>query len=404
MSTTEVMLHHGGSYLNKSDELSLIISGRNEGSVSSIEGTDLASAGGRNKGDNISLLRLPYHIWKKIFWYSGVICSCHIALLPVRHGRTQSPISIMGHCQRYYGDLQRESVSRPDLVTCAFLKVPEFDDGLIHNHRAHTSMLEVSRMARFMTLKAILQEGSFHLEIRDSTDVDGLERTLRGLEDMPHLNRELKRLHVNFFFSKQQSSDSLDVWYYFCDYFGKHLKGTLTHFGLECRPKTVENAEGITARKAVNNLIGLQRCNVLFDRLSQGIKRNLLNHYVELSEAFVRNVVVICEQKEPFRFMDLPIEIQILILEYVLVSHEELCRGPHSWSKRVERSVEEEAYREEGISGNLLEQQQKHSCCMCSMLKHPKALSSDTTCSCLQERSEALKFTLTQTANTSNVL
>jgi hypothetical protein len=358
--------------------------------VSSLQGADLVSTNEPIKDDSVSFLGLPYQIWKKIFRYSGVICPCHIALLPVRHGSSQGPISIMGRCQRYRGELQRESMTRPDLVTCAFQKIPEFDDGQNYKHRAHISMLGVSRMARFMTLKAIFQKGSFHFEVRDTSDFDGLERALRGLKDMQPLNRQLKRLHVNFFFSKPQASSSLDVWYYFCDYFGKHLTGTLTHFVLECRPRTVENAKGITASKAISNLKGLQRCIVLFDCQSPDPNENLLHHYVQISEVFVRDVVVSCEQMtEPFRFMDLPTEIQILTLQYALIFNEELYRGPRSWSKKVKS--------QEGTDGrdpNLLGQRQKHYCCMCSMLKYPKALSSDTTCNCLRERSKALKVIL----------
>lgn len=234
-------------------------------------------------------------------------------------------------------------------------------------------------------MKAILEEGSFHFELRDTTDVDGLERTLRGFEDMQPLNRELKRLHVNFFFSKCKASDSLDVWYYFCDYFGKHLKGTLTHFGLECRPVTIENARGITASKAISNLRGLQRCNVLFDSLARGRNERLWSQYVDLSEVFVRDVVCIWKHKGPFRFMDLPIEIQILILQYALTTNKQLYRGARSWAM----------WRVKGDTNHSpLGQGPKHYCCMCSTLKCPKALSSNTTCNCLRTRSEALKFML----------
>lgn len=131
MSTTEVMLHQSGSHPNGSAGPSLIISGRNEGSVSSIEGTDLASEDRRIKDDNISFLSLPYHIWKKIFRYSGVICSCHIALLPIRS------CGIMTR-QRSLRDTRR-----PDLMTCAFRKVPEFDDD-----RVVTIIKSISRCSR----------------------------------------------------------------------------------------------------------------------------------------------------------------------------------------------------------------------------------------------------------------
>lgn len=58
-------------------------------------------------------------------------------------------------------------------------------------------------MARFITLKALLQEGSFHFELRDTTDVDGLEQTLRGFDDMQPLNRELKNLACEIILRKR---------------------------------------------------------------------------------------------------------------------------------------------------------------------------------------------------------
>lgn len=361
------MLHQGCSYQNGSGKPSLIIPGRNEGSVSSIEGTDLASEDGRIKDDNISFLRLPYHIWKKIFRYSGVICPCHIALLPMRS----------------YGIITRQrslqNTRRPDLMTCAFRKVPEFDDDPCDNHKAHLSMLKVSRMARFITLKVLLQEGSFHLELRDTTDVDGLKQTLRGFDGMQPLNQELKTLHVKVFFTKaQQRSSYLGVWYYFCDYFGKHLKGSLLRFGLECRPRTVENAEAIASREATSNLNGLITCNIIFDSQSPNPNQEMLCRYAQLSKQFVRDVVAF-QRTGTFRFMDLPTEIQMLILHYALVTDEVLSRGQRSWVYSVPTQRQNNGQR-----------RPSHSCCMCSMLKHRKTLTAYTACSCLRKRSVAM--------------
>jgi hypothetical protein len=229
-----------------------------------------------------------------------------------------------------------------------------------------------------MTLKALLQEGSFHFELRNTKDVDGLEQTLRGFEDMQPLSHYLKRLHVNLFFSKRQRY--LDVWYYFCDYFGKHLKGTLTDFALECRPRTVKNVEEITASKAISNLKGLITCNILFDNLSRTYNEDLLRHFVQSSEQFVHAVVVVgWKPTGTFRFMDLPTEIQMIILQYVLVSDEVLHRGPRSW-------VHFELTQDVGWHS--------HSCCMCSMLKHRIALTANTACDCLRYRSWALGIML----------
>ncbi|KAF3405400.1 hypothetical protein DPV78_003171 [Talaromyces pinophilus] len=363
MSTTEVMLHKRGSYPNGSAGPSLIIPGRNEGSVSSIEDTDLASEDGRTKEDNISFLRLPYHIWKKIFRYLGVICPCHIALLPIRS------------CGIMTRQRSLPNTRRPDLMTCAFRKVPEFDDDRCDNHEAHLLLLKVSRMARFITLKVLLQEGSFHLELRDITDVDGLKQTLRGFDGMQPLNQELKNLHVKLFFTKAHTRSSyLGVWHYFCDYFGKHLKDSLLRFGLECRLRSVENAEDITSREATSNLNGPLTCNVIFESLSPNPNQETLCRYAQLSKQFVRDVVAF-QRTGTFRFMDLPTEIQMLILHYALVIDEVLYRGQRSWVYSLPTQRQDNGQKAPS-----------HSCCMCSMLKHRKPLTTYTACSCLRKR------------------
>lgn len=234
-------------------------------------------------------------------------------------------------------------------------------------------------MARFITLKAILQEGCFHFEIKNAEDVDALDQTLRGFDSMPPLNRELKSLHLKLsFLVGQQVSEHLGGWYYFCDYFGKHLKGSLIRFGLECHPRSVENARAITVSKAISNLRGLTTCNVLFSSASQRQGKDTSRRYAQLSEQFVREVRF--EWAGPFRFMELPIEIQMIILHYVLVTDQVIFRGKCSWvcSKPEQRLGYGEMW-------------QSHSCCMCSFLQHRKILTGLTSCSCLRRHSATVR-------------
>lgn len=362
MSATAVMLDQNGSYLNKSDGSSLLRSGRNDPSV---EDVTQVSTSERINDDSISFLGLPYQIWKKIFRYAGVICPCHIELFPVTHGA-------LGSFKR--GSRQKSSQAlktRPGLVTCIFRKRPEPDDDCRRDHKTHFSVLGVSKMARFITLKALLQEGTFHLNLRNTTDVDGLEHTLRGFDDMQPMNGYLKSLHVKLSFSRgQQKSHYLGVWYYFCDYFGKHLKGNLIRFGLECFPRTVENAEEIMASKAIRNLRGPRTCYVVFNFALVDFNQHMPPRYEQLSERFVRGVMAF-EQTGTFRFMELPTEIQMIILRYALTTDEVLIRGKCSWVYCV--PVE----RLDDVN------EHNHSCFLSSYLKHAKNFCAFYACSCL---------------------
>lgn len=149
-------------------------------------------------------------------------------------------------------------------------------------------------------------------------------------------------------------------------------------FGLECRPRTVENAEEITSSEAISNLNGLITCNIIFDSLSPKPNQETLCRYVQLSKQFVRDVVAF-QRTGTFRFMDMPTEIQMLILHYALVTDEVLSRGQRSWVYSAPTQRQDNGQK-----------WPSHSCCMCSMLRHRKTLTAYTACSCLRKRSVAM--------------
>lgn len=316
-----------------------------------------------------SFLGLPYDIWKQIFHYAGVLCECHIAFVTVDHSYPSAPVALLGKQYRLPTRRRNNFGTKKGLITCSLRKICEYNETPCEGHLTHISMLRVSYTARYITLKALLQESSFHLELRKRGDLKGFINTLEGLDSINPLKHYLKRLHINLYSS---SLFHLDYQPGFWDYFGSDLRGSLTHFNMECRPSTMKKAEAFAAYMAPH-IQWLERYTILFDSSTiRSAKRT--RHFSYLSDRYtLLEYIGSSENDGCGRFMDLPAEIHEMILSYCLVFEDPLSWNGGLWKVPAELQRYRQSY--------------SHSCCMCSMLKNPTTSVARGVCDCQNELS-----------------
>jgi hypothetical protein len=280
-----------------------------------------------------TFLGLPFDIWTQIFRHAGVLCQCHIRFEGVNH----TCAWVHTHNTMYK---KPKNLDGSVFVTCKMRKLSSHHGSKCNgDHKAFASMSKVCRKGRYIALRATLREAVCHLHLR-GLNFAGFEQTLTGLNGIVPLANDLRTLHV-----KDGGRIDLSALHDFFEYFGNNLKGKVARFSFDCEVRDLERAERI-AHMAFGNLQMLSSCNIKIDcTYASKLKLAAKQQVQDLATQIVLKSTTHGYAKGVFRFMDLPVEIHVMILRLLLV-HKDMYifRDKCSWSGKAKDPKKIEDY------------------------------------------------------------
>ncbi|KAL1984193.1 hypothetical protein VTN96DRAFT_9414 [Rasamsonia emersonii] len=254
------------------------------------------STGADSETDSLNFMDLPHHVRVKIYRYAYLVRPCPIDVAKEKQ-RFKSQNML---CMRNMPDLYQEGEWNTSfyMQSCEHPPIP-------------VSLFRVSQAVYEDAAMVFFSMNRFQLTLRNLDDLIKFKNaTGSWLEYMQSINVTLRCYDGRILKSITRAKSTFNLWEKFCSLVGRHMPA-LKHFSFDCRVNDVE-----TAQKVVGHLDcfhNLTDCALRFDSIANPELQEIAK------KAAVEATVMRPRSSPSFPFLDLPEEIQLMVLEHLLV-------------------------------------------------------------------------------------
>ncbi|KAL1968380.1 hypothetical protein VTN77DRAFT_1909 [Rasamsonia byssochlamydoides] len=270
------------------------------------------------ESDSVTFLDLPDHVRVKIYRYAHLVRPC--------------PIDVAKEKQRFKGQSMLCLRSMPDLYqegdwnTSFYMQTCEHPPIPVNIFRVSQAVYEDAALAFFSLNR-------FQLTLRNLDDLIRFKSATGPFQEyLQSIHVTLRCYDGRILKSSPRAKSTFNLWEKFCSLVARHMPA-LRYFSFDCRVNDVETAENVVGY--FDYFRRLTHCALRFDSFANSDLQEIAR------KAAVEATMIAPTSSPSFPFLDLPEEIQLMVLEHLLivrwdpfVQSSEFARGQLIWQNR----------------------------------------------------------------------